>query len=87
MGTEFRIETDSLGKVMVPAEKLWGAQTQRCLENFNIGDDLIPPEMIDSYAILKKAAANVNYQEGKLDKEKRDLIVQVCEEILDGAAW
>lgn len=84
MRPEFRIETDSLGKVLVQSEKLWGAQTQRCLENFNIGDDLIPKEMIESYAILKKAAANINYQEGKLDKEKRDLIVQVCEEILEG---
>lgn len=84
MGTEFRIETDSLGKIRVPAEKLWGAQTQRCLENFNIGEDLIPSEMIDSYAILKKATAKVNFQEGKLDKEKRDLIVQVCDEILAG---
>ncbi len=84
MGTEFRIETDSLGKIRVPSEKLWGAQTQRCLENFNNGEDLIPSEMIDSYAILKKATAKVNFQEGKLDKEKRDLIVQVCDEILEG---
>ena len=84
MGPEFRVETDSLGKVLVPAEKLWGAQTQRCLENFNTGENLIPPEMIYSYAILKKAAANVNFHEGKLDKEKRDLIIQACQEILKG---
>lgn len=84
MGPEFRVETDSLGKVLVPAEKLWGAQTQRCLENFNTGENLIPPEMIYSYAILKKAAANVNFHEGKLDKERRDLIIQACQEILKG---
>ena len=54
---DFRTETDSLGEVRVPADKLWGAQTQRSLEHFSIGKDLIPREMIHSYAILKKAAA------------------------------
>jgi fumarate hydratase, class II len=56
-----RKETDSLGEVSVPADKLWGAQTQRSLEHFSIGKDLIPREMISAYAILKKAAANANY--------------------------
>src|SRR5262249_38668479 len=58
--TTFRIEHDSLGPVEVPADKLWGAQTQRSLEHFSIGKDLIPREMIAAYAILKKAAANAN---------------------------
>jgi fumarate hydratase, class II len=55
---EYRTETDSLGEVKVPTDKLWGAQTQRSLEHFSIGKDLIPREMITAYAILKKAAAN-----------------------------
>ena len=84
MGNEFRTETDSLGEVKVPSDKLWGAQTQRSLEHFNIGDDLIPREMIESYAILKKAAAIVNCEGGRLKKTQRDLIVQVCQEILEG---
>jgi fumarate hydratase class II len=84
MGDNFRIETDSLGEVKVPADKLWGAQTQRSLEYFSIGEDLIPKEMIESYAILKKSAAIINHQEGRLKVEQQDLIVQVCEEILEG---
>ncbi len=80
----FRIETDSLGEVRVPADKLWGAQTQRSLEHFSISTELIPREMIGSYAILKKAAANANNVGGRLSKEKHDLIVQVCDEILAG---
>ena len=56
--SEFRIETDALGEVRVPADKLWGAQTQRSLEHFSIGQDLMPREMITAYAILKKAAAD-----------------------------
>ena len=62
-----RIETDSLGEVAVPADKLWGAQTQRSLEHFSIGDDLMPREMIPAYAILKKAAALANHKAGRLD--------------------
>ena len=65
--TEFRKETDSLGEVDVPADKLWGAQTQRSLEHFSIGKDLMPREMITAYAILKKAAANANHAGGRLD--------------------
>jgi fumarate hydratase class II len=79
-----RKETDSLGEVDVPTNKLWGAQTQRSLEHFSIGDDLIPREMIDAYAILKKAAANTNRAEGRLDEERHKLITQVCDEILAG---
>ena len=59
--TDFRTETDSLGEVRVPADKLWGAQTQRSLEHFSIGKDLIPREMITAYAVLKKAVANANH--------------------------
>src|SRR5271155_446719 len=82
--TEFRTETDSLGEVRVPADKLWGAQTQRSLEHFSIGKELIPREMITAYAVLKKAAANANHDGGRLDDKRRALIVQVCDEILAG---
>jgi len=78
----FRKETDSLGEVYVPAEKLWGAQTQRSLEHFSIGKDLMPREMITAYAILKKAAANANYAGKRLGEEQHRLIVKVCDEIL-----
>ena len=84
MDDEFRIETDSMGEIQVPEDKLWGAQTQRSLEYFSIGEELIPKEMIESYAILKKAAAIINYVDGKLEFEQQELIVQVCEEILMG---
>jgi fumarate hydratase class II len=79
-----RLEKDSLGEVAVPADKLWGAQTQRSLEHFSIGDDLIPRELIDAYAILKKAAATANHRSGRLTDEQRDLIVRTCDEILAG---
>lgn len=82
--TNVRRETDSLGEVEVPSDKLWGAQTQRSLEHFSIGKDLIPREMITAYAILKKAAANANYTSKRLDEEPYKLIVQVCDEILAG---
>jgi fumarate hydratase, class II len=81
---EVREESDSLGKVEVPADKLWGAQTQRSLEYFSIGKDLIPREMITAYATLKKAAANANYAGKRLDDERHGLIVQACDEILAG---
>src|SRR5262245_41721069 len=79
-----RTETDSLGPVEVPADKLWGAQTQRSLEHFSIGTDLIPREMITAYALLKKAAANVNFAEGRLRPEAHELIVRVCDELIAG---
>ena len=81
---EYRTETDSLGEVKVPTDKLWGAQTQRSLEHFSIGKDLIPREMITAYAILKKAAANANHSSKRLDDQPHQLIVQVCDEILAG---
>jgi len=82
--TNIRKETDSLGVVDVAADKLWGAQTQRSLEHFSIGKDLIPREMITAYATLKKAAANANYAGKRLDDQPHKLIVQVCDEILAG---
>jgi fumarate hydratase, class II len=82
--TTARVEHDSLGPVAVPADKLWGAQTQRSLEHFSIGDDLIPREMIPAYAIVKKAAALVNYKAGRLGDTQKELIVRVCDEILAG---
>jgi fumarate hydratase class II len=82
--TDVRKETDSLGEVSVPADKLWGAQTQRSLEHFSIGKDLIPREMITSFAVLKKAAANANHDGKRLDDKAHGLIVQVCDEILAG---
>jgi fumarate hydratase, class II len=82
--SDFRTETDSLGEVRVPADKLWGAQTQRSLEHFSIGKDLMPREMITAYAVLKKAAANANYAAKRLDQRAHALIVKVCDEILAG---
>jgi len=82
--SNIRIETDSLGEVDVPAHVLWGAQTQRSLEHFSIGHDLVPREMIAAYATLKKAAANVNHAAGRLPDEQHRLIVQTCDEILSG---
>src|SRR6201981_3203065 len=79
-----RKETDSLGEVGVPSDKLWGAQTQRSLEHFSIGQDLIPREMITAYATLKKAAARANHAGGRLEDKRYGLIVQVCDEILSG---
>src|SRR5476649_2565128 len=81
---DVRKEFDSLGEVNVPADKLWGAQTQRSLEHFSIGKDLMPREMITAYAILKKAAANANHAGKRLDGQTHALIVQVCDEILAG---
>ncbi len=80
---EFRLETDSLGEVRVPAERLWGAQTQRALEHFAIGDDPMPATMVAAFAVLKKAAATVNWRSGRLAETPYQLIVQVCDEILD----
>jgi fumarate hydratase class II len=80
----FRVESDSLGEVNVPTSKLWGAQTERSLEHFSIGNDLIPREMIGAYATLKKAAANANHAGERLDDKRHNLIVEVCDEILGG---
>jgi fumarate hydratase class II len=79
-----RKESDSLGEVEVSADKLWGAQTQRSLEHFSIGADLMPREMITAYAILKKAAAIANHADKRLGDEQFQLISQVCDEVLSG---
>jgi fumarate hydratase, class II len=81
---EFRKETDSMGEIEVPADKLWGAQTQRSLEYFSIGTDLMPREMIGAYAALKKACANANFAGKRLAPNLHKLIVQACDEILAG---
>jgi fumarate hydratase class II len=79
-----RLETDSMGEIEVPADKYWGAQTQRSLLHFNIGDDRMPREMIRAFGILKKAAALVNEELGKLPPEKAKLIVEACDEVIEG---
>ena len=81
---EYRLEKDSLGEVKVPAARLWGAQTQRSLENFPIGDDRMPIELIRAFAVLKKAAALTNCELGCLDARRAGLIAAVCDEILAG---
>lgn len=80
----FRQEKDSIGYVDVPADKYWGAQTQRSSENFKIGGQQMPQEVIRAFAILKKAAALTNHDLGVLSKDKAELIGKVCDEILDG---
>ena len=82
---EYRIEKDTMGEVKVPADKLWGAQTERSRNNFKIGPEAsMPQEVIYGFAYLKKAAAYANYELGVLSVEKRDLIAKVCDEILEG---
>ncbi|MCR5067601.1 MAG: class II fumarate hydratase [Erysipelotrichaceae bacterium] len=80
----YRIEKDSLGEVRVDADHLWGAQTQRSLENFQIGTEKMPQEIISSLVILKKACALVNHDLGKLSEEKKNLIVSGCDDIISG---
>ncbi len=79
-----RVEKDTMGEIKVPQNRYWGAQTQRSLQNFSIGNDLIPKEVIYAYATLKKAAALTNADLDCLSKEKSELIVRVCDEILEG---
>jgi len=79
-----RIEIDSLGEVQVSADKYWGAQTQRSIENFPIGDEKIPIEVVHALAIIKKAAAIVNAELGLLPNDKRELIVRACDEVIGG---
>ncbi len=81
---KFRTEKDSIGKIKVPADVYWAAQTQRSTQNFKIGSGKMPIEVIRAYAILKKAAANTNAAAGVLPKTKAKLIGKVCDEILDG---
>ena len=81
---QYRTEHDSMGEIQVPADRYWGAQTQRSFENFKIGAEKIPMEIIRAFAILKKAAAMANHRLGKLDETRLSLISAVCDEILAG---
>lgn len=81
---EHRIETDSMGEIKVPSNKYYGAQTQRSFLNFKIGNEKMPQEIIRAFAYLKKAAAITNFEFGLLEEGKKDLIAQVCDEILEG---
>ena len=83
---DYRIEKDTMGEVKVPADKYWGAQTERSRNNFKIGDSkqTMPIEIVRGFAYLKKAAAHTNCELGVLNTEKRDLISKVCDEILEG---
>lgn len=80
----YRIEHDTMGEVMVPADKYWGAQTQRSFQNFKIGTENMPQEIITAFAVIKKAASLVNMQLCSIDEKRGNLIVAVCDEILSG---
>ncbi len=80
----YRIEHDTMGEVKVPADRYWGAQTERSFENFKIGTHRMPPEVIHAFAVLKKAAAQANEKLGMLDTERAELIGRVCDEITEG---
>lgn len=79
-----RLEKDSMGEIAVPNDKYWGAQTQRSLHYFNIGNDIMPHEIIYAFGILKKAAAMTNQELGKLSAEKADLIIRAADEVING---
>ncbi len=81
---DYRIEKDTMGEVQVPADKYWGAQTQRSKENFKIGDGRMPIEIIKAFGYLKKAAAATNLELEVLPGEKANLIMEVCDEIIEG---
>ena len=81
---DYRIESDTMGQMRVPADALWGAQTQRSLENFPIGTQTMPREILDAFAVLKKGAAIANFRLGRLGREQRDAIAQAADEMLDG---
>lgn len=84
MSNEFRIEKDTMGDVQVPADKLWGAQTQRSLENFKISTEKMPKDLITAMAIVKRSAAIVNNEAGLLDDNKTKVILAACDEIIEG---
>ena len=81
---EYRIERDSMGEMQVPADRYWGAQTQRSYQNFKIGTERMPQEIIRAFGILKKAAAMANHSLGKLDEERLNVISQACDEVIAG---
>src|ERR1039457_6417527 len=81
---DYRIETDSMGEIRVGADNYWGAQTQRSIENFKIGGDKFPKEMIRAFGILKKAAAMTNQELGILPADKADSIIRAANEVIEG---
>lgn len=81
----YRIEWDSMGEVQVPADCYWAAQTQRSYQNFKIGDELMPREIIHAFGILKKAAARANFNLGKLDEDRKTAIEKACDEVISGS--
>lgn len=81
---EFRVEKDSIGEIKVPSDRLWGAQTQRSLQNFKIGGDRFPREMIRALGVLKKSAARANQELGLLDKNKAEFIIKAADEVISG---
>lgn len=84
---EYRIERDSMGEMQVPSDRYWAAQTQRSLQNFKIGGELMPREITHAFGILKKAAAIANYRLGKLDEKKMKIISDACDEVTDGKLY
>ena len=81
---EYRVEKDTMGEVKVPKDRYWGAQTERSFENFKIGVEKMPPELIKAFAMLKRSVAKVNNSLNKLDDEKTKAIVKACDEIING---
>ena len=81
---DYRIERDSMGEMEVPADRYWGAQTQRSYQNFQIGTEKMPEEIVRAFGILKKAAALANHRLGKLDDERLGLIRLACDEVVAG---
>lgn len=81
---EYRIERDTMGEVKVPADKFWGAQTQRSKENFKIGSEKMPMRVVKAFAILKRSTALANKRLGNLDAEKAEAIAAVCDDVLKG---
>ena len=81
----YRIERDSMGEMQVPADRYWGAQTQRSFQNFKIGGEIMPREITHAFGILKKAAAIANHEFGKLDDRRLDVISRVCDEVISGS--
>ena len=84
---EYRTERDSMGEMLVPADKYWGAQTQRSYQNFKIGKEIMPREITHAFGILKKAAAIANNKLGKLDDKKLEVIKQACDEVISGKLY
>lgn len=84
---EYRIERDSMGEMQVPADRYWAAQTQRSFQNFKIGGEIMPREITHAFGILKKAAAIANFNMGKMDEKKKDVIGKACDEVISGQLY